>query len=125
MRYDPQRVEIRADHCHLREVHKPCTPIFWRITMSDPFHSSRSDAFRSATGTANIPGWAVILTAIIAGGLGIGLFLLSAGILLVLAPIAVAGVLYARWRIRRALRRAAEAGSIEAEYRVIDLHREP
>ena len=96
--------------------------------MSDPFQSSQSNGFRNAAGTANLPGWAVILVAIIAGGLGIGLFLLSAGILLILTPIAIGAVLYARWRFRRALRRATEtgqAGSIEAEYRVIDIHREP
>jgi hypothetical protein len=96
--------------------------------MSDPFQSFRSNGFRNATGTATIPGWAAILVAIIAGGLGIGLFLLSAGILLILAPVAIAAVLYARWRFRRALRRAAEtgqAGSIEAEYQIIEIHREP
>ena len=95
--------------------------------MSDPFRSSRSEAFRTATGTANIPGWAVILAAILAGGIGIGLFLLSAGILLILAPVAIAAVFYARWRFRRALRRAAEtgqAGAIEAEYHVVDINRE-
>jgi len=98
----------------------------WRSIMSDPYNSHRSTPFRSA-GAVNIPSWAVVVTAIIAGALGVGLFLLSASILLVLTPVVVAGVLYARWRIRRALRRSSEqeqANSIAAEYRVIDIDRD-
>jgi hypothetical protein len=94
--------------------------------MSDPYKSHRSAPFRAA-GAVNIPSWAVVVTAIIAGALGVGLFLLSASILLVLTPVVVAGVLYARWRIRRALRRSSEqeqANSIAAEYRVIDIDRD-
>jgi hypothetical protein len=98
----------------------------WRSIMSDPYKSHRSTPFRAA-GAVNIPSWAVVVTAIIAGALGVGLFLLSASILLVLTPVVVAGVLYARWRIRRALRRSSEheqANSIAAEYRVIDIDRD-
>ena len=96
--------------------------------MSDPFHSRRPEGYRASFGTTTIPGWAVLLATMIAVAFGIGLFLLSASIVLVLTPLVVVGVLIARWRFRRALRRAAErgqGGSIEAEYHVIDIHREP
>jgi len=93
--------------------------------MTDPYHQQRLRDFGAIRGTGNVPGWAVVLIAIDACGLGIGFFLLSASILLILAPIAAIGLLYARWRLRRALRRASEIGSIEAEYHVIDTTKEP
>ena len=73
-----------------------------------------------------VPKWALILGGLLAGGIGILLFIVSAGLLLMLAPFAIAAVLYARWRIRRAIRKAAEQSDItiiDAEYRVIDEHR--
>ncbi len=98
----------------------------WRSIMSDPFKPHQSAPFRAA-GAINIPSWAVVVTAIIAGALGVGLFLLSASILLVLTPIVFAGALYVRWRIRRALKRTSNATqptSIDVEYRVIDIDRD-
>jgi len=65
----------------------------------------------------------MLLVAFVAGALGIGIFLLSASILLVLTPFIVAGALFLQWRIRRALRQAAREAnvtSIDVEYHVID-----
>ncbi len=65
----------------------------------------------------------MLLVAFFAGALGIGMFLLSASILLVLTPFIVAGALFLQWRIRRALRQAAREAnvtSIDVEYHVID-----
>jgi uncharacterized protein (DUF2062 family) len=93
--------------------------------MSDPYHQPRFTRFRTISGTTNLPGWAVVLAAIVAFGLGIGLFLLSAGILLIVAPLAIIGLLYARWRLRRALRRATKNSPIETEYYVIDTKKGP
>ena len=62
-----------------------------------------------------------------AGALGIGVFLLSASILLVVTPFIVVSALILQWRIRRALRQAErEAGetSIEAEYRIIETRKD-
>ena len=76
------------------------------------------------------PGWAVTLGAIIAGALGIAVFLASASLILMLAPVIIGAAFYIRWRVRRALRKMAEAQGanqqdggdsfIEGEYRVIN-----
>ena len=74
-----------------------------------------------------VPRWLVPVGAILAVAAGIALFLLSAGLILILAPIALGAGLYARWRIGRALRRAEEAaraGTIDAEYRIIEIRRD-
>ena len=91
--------------------------------MTDPFNPRTFSTFQ----VTKIPGWAVIVVAIIAGALGIGIFLLSASILLFLTPFVLASALYVRWRIGRALRQAereAQATSIDAEYRVIDIRKD-
>jgi membrane protein implicated in regulation of membrane protease activity len=91
--------------------------------MTDPFHPRTFSRYR----VAKIPGWAVVLVALLAGALGVGLFLLSASILLVLTPFVVVGVLILQWRIRRALRqtgREGDATSIDVEYRIIDRRKE-
>jgi len=65
----------------------------------------------------------MLLVAFVAGALGIGMFLLSASILLVLTPFIIAGALILQWRIRRALRQAAREAnvtSIDVEYHVIE-----
>ena len=88
-------------------------------TMADPFSHRTFNTFR----VTPFPGWVMILVAIVAGALGISMFLLSASILSVLTPFIVAGALFLQWRIRRALRQAArdaDITSIDVEYRVID-----
>lgn len=82
------------------------------------------------TQLVRVPGWAVAIGAIVAGALGLAVFIASAGLLLMLAPIAIGMVFYVRWRIRRALRKMADVqrayqgdvndGIIDVEYRVID-----
>ncbi len=91
--------------------------------MTDPYHSRTINSFR----VTKIPSWALLLVAIMAGALGIGVFLLSASILLVVTPFIVVSALILQWRIRRALRQAErEAGetSIEAEYRIIETRKD-
>ena len=69
----------------------------------------------------------MLFVALLAGALGIGMFLLSASILLVLTPFIVVGALIIQWRIRRALRQAAreaDVTSIDVEYRVIDTQKD-
>jgi hypothetical protein len=84
--------------------------------MTDPFDARPRRSFEIKP----VPGWAVFLVAILAGALGVGLFLLSASVLLILAPIVVATALYYRWRIRKVLRDAARNGeAVDAEYRVV------
>ena len=95
-------------------------PRFGDYPMTDPFDAGSRRRFATTT----IPGWAVLLAAILAGAIGIGLFILSASLLLLLAPVAVATFLYYRWRIGKALRQAARqarAGTVDAEYRVISI----
>jgi membrane protein implicated in regulation of membrane protease activity len=91
--------------------------------MTDPYHPRMFNSFQ----VTRIPGWALLLIAIAAGALGIGVFLLSASILLVVTPFIVVSALILQWRIRRALRRAereAAETSIEAEYRIIETRKE-
>lgn len=82
------------------------------------------------TEIVKVPGWAVTIGAIIAGALGVAVFLASASLILMLAPVIVGAAFYIRWRIRRALRKMAEdqsryqtterADIIDGDYRVID-----
>jgi membrane protein implicated in regulation of membrane protease activity len=75
------------------------------------------------------PGWAVTLGAIVAGALGIAVFLASASLILMLAPVLIGAAFYVRWRVRRALRKMAEEQRsyqraetidiIDGDYRII------
>lgn len=77
-----------------------------------------------------VPGWAVTIGAVVAGALGLVVFLASASLILMLAPVVVGVAFYIRWRIRRALRKMAEEQTvyrtserldiIDGEYRVIN-----
>lgn len=90
---------------------------------------------------ASVPGWAVGLGAFGAALLGLTLFVIGAGLALVLAPVAIGAMLFARWRLRSIIRqarehasqqatgptmkpgvppRAPDAGIIDGEYRVIE-----
>ena len=95
--------------------------------------------------TSNLPPWAAALGGIAAVAMGLVVLALGVGIALLLAPIAIGGVLYARHRLKKFVREAqerfaaqqaaqadyerAQAGSfddkppaqvIDVEYRVID-----
>lgn len=89
--------------------------------------------YQSRIGRAEIvkvPGWAMTIGAVVAGTLGIAVFLASASLILMLMPVIVGAAFYVRWRIRRALSKMAEEqrvyrtadqmDTIDGEYRVID-----
>ena len=94
--------------------------------MNRPPYSSRI----GRTEIVRLPGWAVTIGAIFAGALGLAVFLASASLILMLAPVLVGAAFYIRWRIRRALRKMAEEQRsyraedrldiIDGEYRIIE-----
>jgi ABC-type multidrug transport system fused ATPase/permease subunit len=72
-----------------------------------------------------VPGWVIALVSVAIAVAGFVLFLVSASLLLVLAPIFIAIGLYLRWRFLKALRSASQnyrqdETIIETEYRVHD-----
>ena len=72
-----------------------------------------------------VPGWIIALVSVAVAVAGFVLFLVSASLLLVLAPIFIAIGLYLRWRFLKAMRAASqtyreEERVIETEYRVHD-----
>jgi hypothetical protein len=97
---------------------------------------------RSGTRVTTVPSWAVGLGAFGLAMVGLVLFVIGAGLALILAPVAIGAVMIARWRLRAILRdlaaraemvqarAAASAGQrraspsdpsvIEGEFRVID-----
>ncbi|GEM_PF-7074523 len=82
--------------------------------------------------TASLPGWAAVLGGIAAVGIAAALLAFSFVILMVIAPIAVGGYFYLRWKAGRLLRDAMaqrdamqreadmRAGIIEGEFIVIE-----
>jgi len=86
---------------------------------------------RGGMRAATVPTWAVWLGAAGALALGLLVFTIGLGLLLLLAPVALVGGLIARWRIKHAFRNAeamrqtrppasGPGGVIEGDYRVID-----
>ena len=86
---------------------------------------------RGGMRAATVPAWAVWLGAAGALALGLLVFTIGLGLLLLLAPVAFVGGLIARWRIKHAFRDAEamrqarppadrQGSVIEADYRVID-----
>jgi hypothetical protein len=72
-----------------------------------------------------LPGWAVAICAVGFAVLGFLVLLLGAAFLLLLAPVAIGALLFARWRLRRFLRDVAQrsgdvAHSAGDDPRVID-----
>lgn len=72
-----------------------------------------------------VPGWMIALVSVAIAVAGFVLFLVSASLLLVLAPIFIGIGLYLRWRFLKALRTASNSYDeretvIETEYRVHD-----
>lgn len=86
-------------------------------------YSSRSELVR-------VPSWAVAIGAVVAGALGVAVFLASASLILMLAPVIIGAAFYIRWRVRRAFRKMAEQQRdfearnnpdiIDGDYRVVD-----
>lgn len=87
------------------------------------------DRRRGQISSVAIPGWAAAIGAIMAGALGIALFLASASLILMLAPVLIGVAFYARWRFRRMIRQMADQQRgrgaytnddiIDGDYRII------
>jgi membrane protein implicated in regulation of membrane protease activity len=80
--------------------------------------------------TQPVPGWMIALVSIAIAVAGFVLFLVSASLLLILAPIFIGIGLYLRWRFLKALRAASKSYDesetvIETEYRVHNDTRRP
>lgn len=72
-----------------------------------------------------LPGWVIALATLSVALAGVVLFIVSASVLLVLAPIFIGLGLYLRWRFLKTLRAASERTQetetiIETDYRVHD-----
>jgi membrane protein implicated in regulation of membrane protease activity len=87
------------------------------------------DSIRRAQGgrfvVQAVPGWMIAIVSVSIAVAGFVLFLVSASLLLVLAPIFIGIGLYLRWRFLKALRTASNSYNeretvIETEYRVHD-----
>lgn len=84
----------------------------------------------SRNAIVSLPSWAVAIGAVVAGALGLAVFLASASLILMLAPVIVGAAFYIRWRVRRAFRKMAEQQRdfsepknpdiIDGDYRIID-----
>jgi len=91
----------------------------------------------AGTRVTAVPTWAVGLGAFGAALIGLTLFVIGAGLALILAPLAIGAILVARWRLKTMLRnlqetmqaqsvragvrpRPSDPSIIEGEYRVID-----
>src|SRR6476469_9824158 len=91
----------------------------------------------AGTRVTTVPTWAVGLGAFGAALIGLTLFVIGAGLALMLAPLAIGAILVARWRLKAMLRnlqdtmqaqsvragvrpRPSDPSIIEGEYRVID-----
>jgi hypothetical protein len=91
----------------------------------------------AGTRVTAVPTWAVGLGAFGAALIGLTLFVIGAGLALILAPLAIGAILVARWRLKAMLRnlqetmqaqsvragvrpRPSDPSIIEGEYRVID-----
>jgi hypothetical protein len=94
---------------------------------------------RSGTRVTTVPSWAVGLGAFGLAMVGLVLFVIGAGLALILAPVAIGAVMIARWRLRAMLRdlaaraemaqmgataqrqaRPSDPSVIDGEFRVID-----
>lgn len=78
---------------------------------------------RGTLSILSVPGWMVALASLAVAVGGLVIFLVSASVLLLLAPVFIALALYMRWRFMKAMRAAASrqesaAPIIEAEYHV-------
>ena len=92
--------------------------------MQQDYHDYRQGSRRSLT-ILSVPGWMVALASLAFAAGGVIIFLVSASLLLIFAPVFIAFALYMRWRFMKALRAAASmqdtaAPIIETEYHVHD-----
>ena len=95
-----------------------------RMTMQQDYDSIRHTQGRRFI-IQTVPAWMIALVSVSIAVAGFVLFLVSASLLLVLAPIFIGIGLYLRWRFLKALRSASSSYEdretfIETEYRVHD-----
>ena len=72
-----------------------------------------------------LPSWALVLIGIFGTALGFAIFILGAGLLLVLVPVCIIALAVLRWRLRSLQRKAYEEGRsegppvIEGDFKVV------
>lgn len=86
--------------------------------------------YSSRNAIVGVPSWAVAIGAVVAGALGLAVFLASASLILMLTPVIIGAAFYIRWRVRRAFRKMAEEQRdfearnnpdiIDGDYRVVE-----
>ena len=87
------------------------------------------DELRGSYRFTTMPNWVLALIGLLGTAMGFAIFILGAGLLLVLVPLLMIGALVARWRIRQLMRKAYEDSRaegppvIEGEFKVVDERR--
>ncbi len=80
---------------------------------------------RSGTRVTTVPSWAVGLGAFGLAVLGVILFIIGAGLALVLAPVAIGAVMIARWRLKAMLRDLAARAEMAQVRQAASMNRRP
>ena len=87
------------------------------------------DELRPSYRFTTMPNWVLALIGLLGTAMGFAIFILGAGLLLVLVPLLMIGALVARWRIRQLMRKAYEDSRaegppvIDGEFKVVDERR--
>jgi len=87
------------------------------------------DKLRGSYRFTTMPNWVLALIGLLGTAMGFAIFILGAGLLLVLVPLLMIGALVARWRIRQLMRKAYEDSRaegppvIDGEFKVVDERR--
>jgi hypothetical protein len=87
------------------------------------------DELRGSYRFTTMPNWVLALIGLLGTAMGFAIFILGAGLLLVLVPLLMIGALVARWRIRQLMRKAYENSRaegppvIDGEFKVVDERR--
>ena len=87
------------------------------------------DELRGSYRFTTMPNWGLALIGLLGTAMGFAIFILGAGLVLVLVPLLMIGALVARWRIRQLMRKAYEDSRaegppvIDGEFKVVDERR--
>ena len=87
------------------------------------------DELRGSYRFTTMPNWVLALIGLLGTAMGFAIFILGAGLLLVLVPLLMIGALVSRWRIRQLMRKAYEDSRaegppvIDGEFKVVDERR--
>ena len=87
------------------------------------------DEWRGSYSLRTLPSWALGLIGLLGTALGFAIFILGAGLLLVLVPLLIVVGLIARWRLRHLVRKAYEEGRadgppvIDGDFKVVNERR--